>query len=519
MASVPILIIGAGPTGLNLANLLTQYQIPFRLIEQKTAPIQTSNALAVQSRSLEMWDKMGIADHFIQAGRKIAGLTLSSGTKKVFTIDFANISSLTKFSFALGLPQAETERLLAENLTRQGGTVERGVTLLDFSQTDQAVTANVQHADGRQEEITCDWLIATDGCHSAVRKKLNLNFAGAEIQEKFIMADVVLETDLNPNYFHTYSSPDGPFVFAPMPKSTRLICSVTRDSGIKDFAHPTLSDFEYIMAKRTPHVATIKSTVWISHFVAHHRMIENYCHGRIIFAGDSAHIHSPVGGQGMNTGMQDTFNLAWKLALIVKGKCQSGLLKTYNHERHPVAKKVLSGTTKMTHVVTLGNPLLIALRNRLMGFLFAIKRVQQKVLLGVSELNVAYKPSNIIFDLDSQGKKLRAGQRAPFPEICRGIKHTLLLFSGINSSEMHADEIKKLAAEVSKSLADFFDIVIVSDSKKYFAEVDIVVDSDLKIHNSYDALEGAVFIVRPDLYVGMRSEELLYANIQRYSLF
>jgi len=506
--TIPVLIIGAGPTGLNLANLLLQYKIPFRLIEQKDAAITTSNALAVQSRSLEMWQQMGVVEKALAAGKKILGLALHSGTKKIGEISFKQVNLPTQFPFILGLPQADSEHLLSEHLLSQGGKIERGSTLIDFTQTDQTVIAEIQTATGQKEKIACDWLIAADGSHSVVRKKLNLAFEGDTIPEKFIMADMAINANFNPEYFHAFSSPLGPLVFAPMPKFTRIIAPVTHDQGIKDFTQPTLADFEYIIANRSPAGVKIDSVVWMSHFVTHHRMINNYCHGRVIFAGDSAHIHSPVGGQGMNTGMQDTFNLAWKLAAVIQKKSTPRLLASYNTERHAVAKKVLAGTTKMTEIVTLKNAFLIALRNTVMSLLFKISLVQKKIIMNISELGISYDPNEIIFP--------SAGQRALHPELFQDTKHTLVLFTGGSAFEKNAKDIIRLAQSVMHQYADYFTVLIISESDKHFPNLNVQVDPDYQLHDSYNMQNGGMCIVRPDQYIGMLQAAITQANVVEY---
>ncbi|MEO8402839.1 MAG: FAD-dependent monooxygenase, partial [Gammaproteobacteria bacterium] len=373
-----------------------------------------------------------------------------------------------------------------------------------------------QHANGQREKINCGWLIAADGSHSTVRKKLNLTFSGGTLPEKFIMADVIMTANFNPDYFHAFSSPQGPLVFAPMPKFTRIISTVTNDKNIKDFENPTLADFEQVIANRSKVNVQIQSTVWTSHFITHHRMIDDYCHGRIVFAGDSAHIHSPVGGQGMNTGMQDTFNLAWKLALVINGKSKSRLLDSYSVERRSVVKKVLVGTTLMTRIVTFTNPLLIGLRNNLMRFLFKYQFIQKKITFNISELGVYYSPSDIIMNQNMRGKKLLAGQRAPHPELFRGIKHTLLLFSGLNVTNERAGQITQLINFITKNHNDFFDYIVVSNNKSNFSGLDIALDLDSKLHHAYDVMEGGIFIVRPDRYIGFRSDEVSDKSIIAY---
>lgn len=503
--SIPVLIVGAGPTGLNLANLLAQYGIPHRIIDQKIEPIHTSNALAIQPRSLEMWESMGIAEQAIARGKKILGLSLSNVNRHIAKINFANLQLSTSFPFILGLPQAESEKILAEHLVKQGGRVERGIKLVDIHQTPENVTVELLNANDQPESVTCNWLIAADGSHSIIRKKLNLEFKGATLQEKFIMMDAIISTEFDPDYFHAILSPKGPLVFATLRDATRIICTVTHDPGIKDFENPTIEDFNYVIKQRSCLPLTINKSLWISHFTINHRLIDNYRSGQVLFAGDSAHVHSPVGGQGMNTGMQDSFNLAWKLAQVIKGKSNPKLLDTYNLERRPIAEKVLSNTTAMTEMVAIKNPIFITLRNAVMGFILKLKSVQNIFISRVSELGISYPVNNIImnsgkrapdgFLLDNNNKKIS------LYSLFKGVKHKLLFFTGDNCSTEKVQEINQLIKWTNENLSELFEPIMIYKTKIDFENITTYQDESLSVHKQYELMEGGICIVRPDQYI------------------
>jgi len=490
---IAVLIVGAGPTGLNFAHLLAQYGIAHRIIDKKITPITTSNALVVHARSLEMWDSMGLADDALLRGKKIIGLTLNNLTRRIGRLSFSDANLATPFPFILGLPQAETEQLLTEHLVKKGTQIERGVSLVDFTQSETGVVAQLQRTDGKQETLLCDWLIAADGCHSSVRKKLALNFKGGAIPEKFIMMDAVISAGFDPDYFHATLSPKGPLVFAPLPQFTRIICSVTHDTGIKEFENPTVADFEYVIKQRARFSCKIDKPIWLSHFVTQHRLIDQYRHGRILLVGDSAHVHSPVGGQGMNTGMQDAFNLAWKLARVIQGRCDETVLDTYQRERHPVAEKVLSTTTQMTKMVTLNNPFLISIRNCLMQWILSFKAVQKALLNQLSELNIRYLPNikraPAVNLLDSEGKVIQLQQ------LCRGLNDKLLIFVG---NKKTADILKWIDWANSHGA----DPIVISITARSFGLVSVYLDPLAKAHEAYARKAGGVCLVRPDQYLG-----------------
>lgn len=503
--SIPVLIVGAGPTGLNLAYLLAQFGIHHRIIDMKVEPIHTSNALAVQTRTIEMWDSMGLIDDVLALGKKLYGLSFYSKKRKIATISFKKANLDTPYPFILGLSQADTEHMLSTHLIKLGGKVERGIALVDFEQHPQFISAKLKHQNGDEEVISCDWMVAADGAHSVVRKKLALDFKGAAIHEDFIMMDAKISLPLDPNYGHGFLSPRGPLVFLEMRDFTRIICVVTGDTGIKDYKNPTVSDFEYAIQTRSTLSYQIKDIHWISHFTVSHRLTEHYRIGRVLLAGDSAHIHSPIGGQGMNMGMQDSYNLAWKLASVVKGYGGAVLLDTYTVERRPVAKSVLFFTTIMTHVMTAHNRLLILLRNFIFYVMFKFHWVQKKLLTRLAELNITYQKNLSI---------LNNGQRAldailhdkqkncvPLRHLLRGFKHKVLLFTGKNYTAKQAQDILHLIGWMNTEMHGILDPIVISTSEQYFENTLFYIDESFNAHQRYKLLNGGMCVIRPDQHI------------------
>lgn len=521
-ATIPILIVGAGPTGLNLASLLSNYGIDYRLIEHKTEATHTSNALAIQPRSLEMWGSMGLVENALARGKKILGISLHNATQFIGQINLASIGLETSFPFILGLPQNESEALLTEHLIKNGKEVERGCTLLDVIQTEKIVSAQLQHPDGETETVNCDWLVAADGGHSTIRKKLNLDFAGATIPEKFIMMDAEISADFNPDFFHAIFSPLGPLVFAPLRHFTRIICTVTHDAGINDFTNPAISDFEYVIKERSRVPVKIMKTLWLSHFVTHHRLISNYRQGRILFAGDSAHIHSPVGGQGMNTGIQDTFNLAWKLALIYKNRSSQKLLDTYDIERRDVAKKVLARTTSMTQLVALKNPLLISLRNHILSFILQIQSFKKAFATQISEIGIQYLSNRIIINNGKRAPNVSLldsmNQAIQLHELLTGLKHKILIFTGKNIPAALIKEIMALDSWINKMPNDLCEGIIISSTKHNFNNKITYFDESLLAHKVYSLVQGGICLIRPDQYIGLSQAQINHHAIEKYML-
>ncbi|MEO8440206.1 MAG: FAD-dependent monooxygenase, partial [Spartobacteria bacterium] len=341
------LVIGAGPVGLTMATELARHGARCRIIDSAPEPSQTSKALAIFPRTLETFATMGIAERFLAAGHRLHGLSLHHRREQIGQVDFTSVMST--FPFALGLPQAETERLLTEHLTSHGVSVERGVALQSFTQTSDFVRAILRHPDGREETVEASWLIGCDGAHSTTRHLLGMDFEGTQYDESFILADVRLETVLARDRVHLFLGDDGVLGVIPFSENFwRIVANIPPDSRDQSLPEVTLEEVQAMLERRGPPELQAHDPIWLSRFHISHRKVRQFRQLRVFLAGDAAHIHSPAGGQGMNTGIQDAFNLAWKLALVVRGCAPAQLLGSYHNEREPVAREVLNLTDRIT---------------------------------------------------------------------------------------------------------------------------------------------------------------------------
>jgi 2-polyprenyl-6-methoxyphenol hydroxylase-like FAD-dependent oxidoreductase len=390
----PILIVGAGPVGLTMAIELARFGVNVRIIERSPHPTETSRALVVWSRTLELLDRTGCTQDFLGAGLKAHGASLRAGQTVIGRPRFDDISSA--YNFALMIPQRDTERLLIEHLRSLGVEVERQVELVSFSERNDSVEAVLAHADGRRETVSTPWLIGCDGAHSAVRHGLNVEFLGSTQGDDWLIADVRLAGEHAPpeDEISTYFHRDGPFVIFPLPgQRARIIAT----RGKLDPAHPrpdpTIADVQALIDQRAGGGFEASDPVWLTSFRINERKVSQYRHRRIFLAGDAAHIHSPAGGQGMNTGMQDAINLAWKLAMVVHGDARESLLDSYSPERNAVGDMVLRNASALTDVATLTNPAAQAARNLVARFLLGFHAVRQEMAATMSEVDIAYKKS------------------------------------------------------------------------------------------------------------------------------
>jgi len=352
-----VLIVGAGPVGLTAAAELARYGISVRLIDQSPRPTETSKALVLWSRTLELLDRMGGTQTFLDAGLRAHAASMRSGATVLGRAHFDDIPS--EYNFALMIPQSETERLLTAKLQSFGVSVERQVTLVGFTQAADGVEARLRHADGREESVTTKWLIGSDGAHSTVRHGLDVEFHGSAQGDEWLLADVRLEGDAAPpaDEMGIYLHRDGPLALFPIPGGrARLIADVGKVDPNNPRHDPTLADCQAMVDQRAGGDFRVADPVWLTHFRINERKVSEYRHGRIFLMGDAAHIHSPAGGQGMNTGMQDAINLAWKLAMVVRNQAGAVLLDSYSPERTAVGGMVLRNATRLTDMATLTHP-------------------------------------------------------------------------------------------------------------------------------------------------------------------
>jgi 2-polyprenyl-6-methoxyphenol hydroxylase-like FAD-dependent oxidoreductase len=350
MSKTKVLIAGAGPTGLTLALWLTKLGVPVRIFDKAAAPGETSRALAVQARTLEFHRQIGIVEDILAEGIRLERLTIHTPAGVAARLPLSDFGrGISPYSFAFALPQDIHERVLITHLERAGVEVERGTELVAFQDKGDAVIATLSR-NGRTETVSAAYLAGCDGARSAVRHGLNIGFPGGTYEQAFYVADVKGSGEITRNGMDTTISSYGFAIVMPVRQSgsVRLI-------GIVPKAHEAdeTITFEAIRAdvERDTGVK-VDEVNWFSTYRVHHRVAERFRVGRVFLAGDAGHIHSPAGGQGMNTGMGDAVNLAWKLAAVVQGRADARLLDSYEPERIAFARKLIESTDKVFRFIT-----------------------------------------------------------------------------------------------------------------------------------------------------------------------
>ncbi len=410
---IDVLVCGAGPVGLTAANELVRRGLRVRVVDQAAVRTDKSKALVLWSRTLELLDDAGYGKPFFPAGLECYGARISTGQTTIADVAFDSVES--RYPFALMIPQSETERILEEQLALHGMSVERNTPLVSFTEAGGNVEAVLRRPDGVTESVVASWLVGCDGAHSTVRHGLGLAFEGSTEQSDWALADGHITGLPDTNRLHIYWHREGILAFFPIVGDRfRVVADLGPASGGGRRPDPTLDEINALLSLRGDPRIVMSDPIWLASFRINERKVKEYRKGRVFLAGDAAHIHSPAGGQGMNTGMQDAFNLSWKLAMVVTGAARETLLDSYSLERSAVGDMVLRNAGRMTEAATLRNPLWQTLRNTVAKFVLGFPHIQHKVADTLTELSISY-PDSPLTDAHGHAGHAKAGDRWPHP--------------------------------------------------------------------------------------------------------
>jgi 2-polyprenyl-6-methoxyphenol hydroxylase-like FAD-dependent oxidoreductase len=492
-ADLDVLIAGAGPTGLAMAAEATRFGLRYRVVDKSPHGAEHSQALVVQARTLEQFERYDVAQMAIERGRRLRRIRVYSDGRRIIEASFDEIPG--SYPFVLFLPQTETERLLAEHIEAQGGRIEREVELRSFQEHDESVTCELAHADGSTEQVTCAYLVGADGAHSTVRHLLGIPFEGRSVQYNFFLGDLRVQGDVPGDELLVFLH-RGDLVFVGRMDEThcRVIVALHDDPMARE---PAVEDFQEAIDACGIENLRVSDPLWMTAFHIGERHTPAYSRGRVFLAGDATNIHSPVGGQGMNTGIQDAANLMWKLALVESLRAKPALLDSYDRERKPIGDALVDATSVTLHAITSSNWLLERFRDALASRIGSMEALRDRLRGSVSEIGVHYRRSEIVRDVGGPGV-LRAGDRAPDCEVVDETGTRLRMFDLLREPVHTLAVIKPDAGmdlqRIARLLASYRDVM----------QGSVLVDGDADFLEKYAGEGALLYVVRPDGYIGFR---------------
>jgi 2-polyprenyl-6-methoxyphenol hydroxylase-like FAD-dependent oxidoreductase len=395
-----VLIVGAGPTGLMLANQLARRGVRSVVIDRHSGPAQQSRAMAVQARTLEIYAQMGLAEQALELGQIATGANMWANGQWTARIPVGEIGQdLSPFPYVLMLGQDDNERILGERLRQHGVTIAWSTELTGLAQGADHVEVTLRDPVGRTKRLRAKWVAGCDGSRSAVREMNGIGFPGAPYRQTFFIADTEAFGQMKPAELNVYLWRDGFHLFFPMRGENRW-----RVIGIlpKSLRERDDLQFDDLIPKIRREAGTglhFRRCFWFSTYKIFHRAAEQFRKGRCFLLGDAAHIHSPAGAQGMNTGLQDAYNLAWKLALVLQGRADAALLDTYGEERMPVAQRLLETTDRAFQLVASDGWFPALLRTKVIARVAAtamrFEKVRRLAFLAISQTGINYRSSSL----------------------------------------------------------------------------------------------------------------------------
>lgn len=375
-----VLIVGAGPTGLSAACVLRKAGVDVVVIDAHSEGANTSRAAVVHARTLEVLEAIDMSDELIREGLVVPEFTVREKNRTLVRLDFSGLR--TAYPYTLMIPQWRTEHLLQVRLGELAGEVCWKTRLTALPSRDGMRVAEVRREDGRTEQITARYVIGADGSHSSVRAEAGIPFRGNSYPAQFVLADITLRWPLSRTEVQLFFGRDGLVVVAPLPGGRHRIVATVHDAPER----PDIADVQQILDARAPSGSVVEAMHWSSRFLVQHRLADRYRAGNVFLVGDAAHVHSPAGGQGMNTGIQDALDLASRLVEVVAGRATDQSLDEYETRRRPVAAGVIRLTDRMTRAATVRAAPLRVGRNVLFRTAFKSPQLRHMLAHRIAEL-------------------------------------------------------------------------------------------------------------------------------------
>jgi 2-polyprenyl-6-methoxyphenol hydroxylase-like FAD-dependent oxidoreductase len=511
---VDVLIVGAGPTGLMLANQLARRGVRPMIVDRHSGPAQQSRAMAVQARTLEIYSKMGLIEKALALGEIAGGGNMWANGRWTARIPVGEIGkSLSSFPYILMLGQDDNERIMGEKLGEQGVNVAWGTELIKFKQHPECVEATLRLPDGTLRKVRASWMAGCDGSRSPVREMSGIGFPGAPYEHTFFVADTEATGPMKPGELNVYLWKDGFHLFFPMRGTNRWRVIGILPKHLRQKEGLAFEEVVPAIRQEAGMALTFHECIWFSTYRIYHRAAERFRDRRCFLLGDAAHIHSPAGAQGMNTGLQDAYNLAWKLALVVQGRADPALLDTYEQERIPVAQRLLETTDRAFQLIVADGWLGALFRTKIIAKVAAtamrFERVRTLAFRTISQIGVSYPKSSLSQAAQRLPKGApAAGDRFPWVQLLLATGGSAVdLFQTLDDTRFNL-LVFGPAPDATAIPAEFRDLL----------EVRVIA---LDRQNSAELARAAIpqpsfYLLRPDGHVGLCGVELRMSEITRY---
>lgn len=387
-----VLVVGAGPTGLSLAIMLRRQGVDVVVVDKLPQRLPWSRALGLHARSLEILDALGVLEPVREQSLVLQAVQVHNDQGPLFRLDLTRLDA--PFPQVLSCPQSAVEACLEARLRELGGVIHRNTELAGFRQDADGVTARLHDATGWRD-LRCRLLVGCDGARSRVREQLELGFEGVAYPDHFLLADLDIDWSLDEHVSHGFLLPEGALIAMPMPEGWRLIINQPAEQ-VEQTGEPDLAPFRERLRQALGTAPALDNVRWLSRFSIHRRLATRYRRNRVLLAGDACHIQSPLGAQGMNTGIADAFNLGWKLALYLDGVGGGALLDSYERERRPVARTMLNSVDVLSRTSFARNRLLRNARDSFLRLVTGNEALGRRLLRRASQLDVGYPHSPLV---------------------------------------------------------------------------------------------------------------------------
>ncbi|HRH45655.1 MAG TPA: FAD-dependent monooxygenase [Pyrinomonadaceae bacterium] len=504
-----VIIVGGGPTGLSLACQFIRYGVDFVIVDKKETVTPYSKALGVHARTLEVYEQLGLAEKAVAEGIIAAKARFLESGEIRGEVDLSSVGKgLSKYPYMLVLEQSKNERMLYDYVLEHGKDVLWQTELAELVQDESGVTAKIKNADGEISTIEAKYLVGCDGAKSPVRHFLDLKFEGNTFERMFYVADVQVDWKFPHDALQVCLGKHSVVAFFPMPGENRYrIVGSFPEEFSKDEGDILYEEIEAYIKKEANLELNISKVNWFSTYKVHTRHVENFRKGRCFLAGDSAHVHTPAGGQGMNTGIQDAYNLAWKLAFVLQGKADEKILESYNLERLENAENLLNSTDRMFNFLSgedwLMNLVRLHLFPRLAGRALTIEKVRTEFFKRLSQIGINYRNHSLSKHTGDEDFNVKAGDRLPYflmdgasiyDQLHEPKFHLLAFSDGENDFQTLKEEIKEYT-----DLFDFHIIPLYPHVKEIFGT-----DKPFNV------------LLRPDNYIGFISADTTSEALRNY---